>query len=189
MSGEDKSTGFWTREENQLFLEIIKEYGKDWKKIALLIPTRSVNQIRSHTQKLINNICSKAKMNSTTIKKYSLDSFFSYNRKNLSLIKDEEYIFLKIFESSIPWKELKKKKPKPIFYFSKVNKTSNNFTKLKIMKIESFKILGNKPILPSNSSISLNNLKTSLLLIDDITNKLDIMTDYIKIHYTENVNN
>jgi hypothetical protein len=35
-----------------LFLEGLKQHGKDWKKLSAMITTRSVEQIRTHAQKL-----------------------------------------------------------------------------------------------------------------------------------------
>ena len=45
------STGRWTREEHNLFLKGLEMHGKGWKKIASLIKTRTVVQIRTHAQK------------------------------------------------------------------------------------------------------------------------------------------
>ena len=46
-----ESTGRWTTVEHQLFLRGLELYGKGWKKIACLIKTRAVVQIRTHAQK------------------------------------------------------------------------------------------------------------------------------------------
>lgn len=43
--------GRWTREEHLLFIKGLEIYGKGWKKIAGLIKTRTVVQIRTHAQK------------------------------------------------------------------------------------------------------------------------------------------
>lgn len=51
---DDKSrenTGRWTREEHNLFLKGLEMHGKGWKKIASLIKSRTVVQIRTHAQK------------------------------------------------------------------------------------------------------------------------------------------
>ncbi|GAM28754.1 hypothetical protein SAMD00019534_119300 [Acytostelium subglobosum LB1] len=41
----------WTEEEKQLFIQGLKQYGKDYKKIQMLIRTKTAKQIRSHAQK------------------------------------------------------------------------------------------------------------------------------------------
>jgi SHAQKYF class myb-like DNA-binding protein len=43
--------GRWTREEHHAFIKGLEMYGKGWKKIASLIKTRTVVQIRTHAQK------------------------------------------------------------------------------------------------------------------------------------------
>lgn len=43
--------GRWTREEHLAFIKGLELYGKGWKKIAGLIKTRTVVQIRTHAQK------------------------------------------------------------------------------------------------------------------------------------------
>jgi len=43
--------GRWTREEHLMFIKGLDMYGKGWKKIAGLIKTRTVVQIRTHAQK------------------------------------------------------------------------------------------------------------------------------------------
>ena len=49
--GDMAVNGRWTKEEHKQFLESIRLYGKDWKKIEEHIGTRSCSQIRSHAQK------------------------------------------------------------------------------------------------------------------------------------------
>lgn len=49
--GKDGTVGRWTREEHQLFVQGLESFGKAWKKIANLIKTRTVVQIRTHAQK------------------------------------------------------------------------------------------------------------------------------------------
>ena len=46
-----QSSGRWTQAEHQAFLEGLTECGREWKKVALRIPTRTSAQIRSHAQK------------------------------------------------------------------------------------------------------------------------------------------
>jgi SHAQKYF class myb-like DNA-binding protein len=47
----DYTSGRWTREEHHTFIKGLEMYGKGWKKIASLIKTRTVVQIRTHAQK------------------------------------------------------------------------------------------------------------------------------------------
>lgn len=51
-----KSTGRWTQQEHVLFIEGLKIYGKNWKKVESYIGTRTGTQIRSHAQKFFNRI-------------------------------------------------------------------------------------------------------------------------------------
>jgi SHAQKYF class myb-like DNA-binding protein len=44
-------TGRWSPSEHKLFIDGLKKYGKKWKKIKKLIPTRTLLQVRSHAQK------------------------------------------------------------------------------------------------------------------------------------------
>lgn len=43
--------GRWTGSEHEAFLKGLKVYGREWKKVARCIPTRTSAQIRSHAQK------------------------------------------------------------------------------------------------------------------------------------------
>eukprot|EP00559_Dactyliosolen_fragilissimus_P008406 CAMPEP_0184863892 /NCGR_PEP_ID=MMETSP0580-20130426/12977_1 /TAXON_ID=1118495 /ORGANISM="Dactyliosolen fragilissimus" /LENGTH=298 /DNA_ID=CAMNT_0027362475 /DNA_START=350 /DNA_END=1247 /DNA_ORIENTATION=+ len=47
----DQSSGRWTKEEHEEFLAGLKVFGREWKKVAQRIPTRTSAQIRSHAQK------------------------------------------------------------------------------------------------------------------------------------------
>ena len=49
-------SGRWTEEEHALFLQGLDAYGREWKKIATLIPTRTVVQIRTHAQKYFQRL-------------------------------------------------------------------------------------------------------------------------------------
>ncbi len=46
-----KNNGRWTKKEHHIFLKGLKEFGRDWKKMRELLPSRSLAQIRSHAQK------------------------------------------------------------------------------------------------------------------------------------------
>lgn len=56
------AVGRWTSEEHALFLKGLEMHGKGWKKIAKLIKTRTVVQIRTHAQKYFQRMA-KAKKN------------------------------------------------------------------------------------------------------------------------------
>lgn len=49
-------TGRWTRKEHDLFLEALKKYGKEWKKVASSVGTRTVVQTRTHAQKYFQKL-------------------------------------------------------------------------------------------------------------------------------------
>jgi SHAQKYF class myb-like DNA-binding protein len=51
-----QSNGRWTHEEHQSFLEGLKVCGREWKKVASRIPTRTSAQIRSHAQKYFSKL-------------------------------------------------------------------------------------------------------------------------------------
>lgn len=53
---KDTTTGRWTQEEHQLFLEGLRIHKKQWKQIADLIKTRTVVQIRTHAQKYFQKL-------------------------------------------------------------------------------------------------------------------------------------
>jgi len=53
---EGQSSGRWTQKEHVAFLEGLKQHGREWKKVALHIPTRTSAQIRSHAQKYFARI-------------------------------------------------------------------------------------------------------------------------------------
>ena len=57
-----ENMGRWTTTEHALFLEGLTSYGKEWKKIAELIQTRSVVQIRTHAQKYFLKVAKARQM-------------------------------------------------------------------------------------------------------------------------------
>jgi SHAQKYF class myb-like DNA-binding protein len=63
--GMKESTGRWTRDEHHTFVKGLEMYGKGWKKIASLIKTRTVVQIRTHAQKYFLKL-TKARQNGDT---------------------------------------------------------------------------------------------------------------------------
>ena len=99
--------GSWTKEECQLLVEAVQLFGKNWMKMSTVIKTRSSIQIRSHTQKLVLNICKKLHMNSITIKDYSLENYIINNPRCKYLINQSEMMILETFKRYIPWERLK----------------------------------------------------------------------------------
>lgn len=59
---QGENTGRWTAEEHRLFLQGLDQHGKGWKKIASLIQSRTVVQIRTHAQKYFQKLA-KARQN------------------------------------------------------------------------------------------------------------------------------
>ncbi len=68
-SGQEH-TGRWTREEHDAFLTGIRMYGKEWKKVAAKVKTRTVVQTRTHAQKYFQKL-QKARTGTTELKKVS----------------------------------------------------------------------------------------------------------------------
>eukprot|EP00347_Sterkiella_histriomuscorum_P005049 403358096 len=56
-----KTAGRWTKEEHKKFVQAIRLYGKDWRKVEDFVKTRSGAQIRSHAQKYFIRIQKKLK--------------------------------------------------------------------------------------------------------------------------------
>ncbi len=49
-------TGRWTKLEHSLFVKALHKYGKEWKKVAAMVRTRTVVQTRTHAQKFFQKI-------------------------------------------------------------------------------------------------------------------------------------
>jgi len=62
MGTQGENTGRWTADEHRLFLQGLEQHGKGWKKIASLIKSRTVVQIRTHAQKYFQKLA-KARQN------------------------------------------------------------------------------------------------------------------------------
>lgn len=74
------STGRWTREEHNAFLRGLELHGKGWKKIASLIKTRTVVQIRTHAQKYFLKL-QKSRQNGGASNSVIMDGKPGYKRK------------------------------------------------------------------------------------------------------------
>ena len=55
-NGNNPYQGRWTQEEHDKFLEGLKLFGKDWRRIEEYIGSRTCAQIRSHAQKYFNRL-------------------------------------------------------------------------------------------------------------------------------------
>ena len=90
------NTGRWSTEEHKKFIEGLKVYGKNWKKIQKLIGTRSITQARSHAQKflmklkIIKNPCLNLDFSNDKVKNLS-DSIKEIKKKNIN--QEEKKIF------------------------------------------------------------------------------------------------
>ena len=46
-----RNQGGWTREEHDAFLHGMQLHNRDWVLVAVMVPTRTVLQVRTHSQK------------------------------------------------------------------------------------------------------------------------------------------
>lgn len=51
-----EQTGRWTKEEHEAFLDALSKYGKEWKRVAAKVKTRTVVQTRTHAQKYFQKL-------------------------------------------------------------------------------------------------------------------------------------
>ena len=49
-------TGRWTKEEHEAFMAALQLYGKEWKKVAAKVKTRTIVQTRTHAQKYFQKL-------------------------------------------------------------------------------------------------------------------------------------
>uniref|UniRef100_A0A7S4R1D4 HTH myb-type domain-containing protein n=1 Tax=Ditylum brightwellii TaxID=49249 RepID=A0A7S4R1D4_9STRA len=66
-SGGVGSTGRWTAAEHEAFLGGLRVHGREWKKVARLIPTRTAAQIRSHAQKYFAKLARDARVQNAAV--------------------------------------------------------------------------------------------------------------------------
>lgn len=78
-----KSTGRWTHQEHILFIEGLKIYGKNWKKVESYIGTRTGTQIRSHAQKFFNRIRKECSTDDPS--KYVIENMWDESIKQIIL--------------------------------------------------------------------------------------------------------
>lgn len=51
-----EATGRWTKQEHEMFLKALRKFGKEWKKVAAMVKTRTVVQTRTHAQKYFQKL-------------------------------------------------------------------------------------------------------------------------------------
>ncbi|TDH71553.1 hypothetical protein CCR75_002195 [Bremia lactucae] len=72
--------GRWTSEEHAAFLEGIRLYGKDWRRVAQVVMTRSAVQTRTHAQKYLSKFAGRFPFDTDgMLKDHSLASTHSKN--------------------------------------------------------------------------------------------------------------
>ena len=72
-----ENTGRWQAEEHEIFLKGLNEHGKQWKKIAVMIKTRSVVQVRTHAQKYFQKLLKNEKKEDGRLGKERASSILS----------------------------------------------------------------------------------------------------------------
>ena len=113
------NTGRWSTEEHKKFIEGLKVYGKNWKKIQKLIGTRSITQARSHAQKFLMKLKeTNFMMNQKINPNLSWTKIMNYLRANF------QYNELKDLFFSVEQKEEKKEEKKKIRRI--INKPNKN---------------------------------------------------------------
>ena len=61
LGSKTKVIGRWTEEEQGAFIQGLKSYGRNWKRVQGLVKTRTLTQIRTHAQKFFRKVsCSLA---------------------------------------------------------------------------------------------------------------------------------
>lgn len=123
------NTGRWSKEEHKKFLEAIKIYGRDWKKVEGYVGTRTSTQARSHAQKVLPHPSAGEGINqshnstSTTFTKGSPQSQKNFvgleYKKNPSIASDGDSSEFAIFKVE--------KVRKPMIGRDRVNSENNVF--------------------------------------------------------------
>lgn len=82
-------TGRWTREEHAAFLSALKTHGKEWKKVAAKVKTRTVVQTRTHAQKYFQKL-QKALSSNEQSKGVTVEMGVDAKQKALALKRKHE---------------------------------------------------------------------------------------------------
>ncbi|CAI2365108.1 unnamed protein product [Moneuplotes crassus] len=84
-----KSAGRWTDKEHDMFIEGLKLYGRNWKKVEKHIGTRTGTQIRSHAQKFFHKVKNEHGTENPTA--------FVVNNFCETKVQDSAYEYQKVF--------------------------------------------------------------------------------------------
>lgn len=87
-----KQTGRWTKEEHDKFIVGLKQYGRDWKSVEIIVISRSSTQIRSHAQKFFNRI--KKAFNTSDPVKYVSEKLTTLELQNLDICMEGKVLSL-----------------------------------------------------------------------------------------------
>jgi len=87
-NSNERVNGRWTKEEHKSFVEAIKVYGKNWKKVEECVGTRTGAQIRSHAQKFFLKVEKEVKTNNKGNTKKSNKKFTEVSIATLDNISE-----------------------------------------------------------------------------------------------------
>lgn len=107
-----KTFGRWTKEEHQRFIDGLKLFGKNWKKVEEHVGTRNGAQIRSHAQKFFNRLDKELRKKDKMMQGDSISEEGSENMEGI-----EEYM-----------EEMKKKEAKMAEQEVRSRSQSTNFS-------------------------------------------------------------
>ena len=80
---------WWSRAEHEIFIQAYEAHGKNWKKIAELVETRNVSQVRSHAQKYFMKLERRSAREQARLKKASMPTVQADLPKLISLAQGQ----------------------------------------------------------------------------------------------------
>ena len=96
----DGNSGRWTKAEHLKFLEGLKLYGKNWRKIQLHVGTRTTTQARSHAQKYFARLQEKGEKEEVENSEFIEDFGVSSNNLDVTLKQNIDKS-VKLLESNV----------------------------------------------------------------------------------------
>jgi SHAQKYF class myb-like DNA-binding protein len=73
-ANSDTKIGRWTEEEQAAFIDGLRKYGKNWKKISQMVKTRTLTQIRTHAQKFFKKAAKEKLLQDSSMQVQSINS-------------------------------------------------------------------------------------------------------------------